>query len=985
MTPRDFIEKWRDASDEHAVAQPHFVDLCRLLGEPDPQTADPAREWFCFERGAKKAGGGSGWADVWRRGCFGWEYKSRGKDLDAAHAQLLRYSGALENPPLLITCDFARFRIHTNWTNAVAEIHEFAHGDLEDAAVRDKLKWAFAEPERLKPAKTRQQLTEDAAGRFAALAERLRGRGHNPQTVAHFVNRLVFCMFAEDVGLLPNAMFTRMLEHAAKAPDDFADLAGELFDKMRTGGRVGFEKVEWFNGGLFDDGAALHLDKRDVAEVLGAARLDWSDIDPSILGTLFERGLDPSKRSQFGAHYTDREKIMLILRPVMVEPLTRAWEAAKAGIATAIEREREARERAARTRNPQASGNATKAANAARAEAERLHAGFIERLRNFRVLDPACGSGNFLYLALRELKDLEHRVNVEAADILGSGVPFPATGPENVLGIELNPYAAELARVSVWIGEIQWMRRNGFEAARNPILRPLDTIENRDAILTPEGAQAAWPAANVIVGNPPFLGSKFLRKGRPATATQPALAGLGDDYVETLFNAYRGSVPASSDLVVYWFYKALELLHCNKIDRIGLVSTKSIAKGRSNEPLKLFITQGSAVIFNAWTNERWIIDGAKVRVSLVCFDRNVSQAPELNGQTVSLIASDLAEVSAHQETYALLQNKGVAFQGVKLNGPFTLSGSEARSMLLEPLNPNGLRNNCVVRRFLENDDVTERMADGWVLDFFDFPEKIQAVCFQRPFKHIEKVAVYRSGLSTSRATEVERLGAFWLMQRPRPRLREKLKHISQVIVTPETSEHRIFAFCEAKFTFSGSLFVIVRDDFASFGILHSTIHEVWSTRQGNRLGEGNQRRYNITKTFETFPFPEGLTPDRPAASYANDPRARRIAEAARRLNERREAWLNPPDLVRREPEVVPGYPDRLIPVDAAAAATLKKRTLTNLYNERPAWLDMAHRDLDRAVAAAYGWEADFDAGALDDDEMLARLFALNQARAGGGA
>ena len=362
----------------------------------------------------------------------------------------------------------ARFRIRTNWTNSVSETHEFTLDDLFDAGTRDKLKWAMSDPGRLQPGETRQTLTERAAATFAMLAQSLRERGHEPQAVAHFVNRLVFCMFAEDVGLLPDNMFTRMLGHARQQPDEFANHARRLFGAMATGGLVGFETVAWFNGGLFDDDTAMPLDKADIETTLKASALDWSEIDPSILGTLFERGLDPDKRSQLGAHYTDRDKIMQIIEPVVIRPWLAEWETAKARIAASLEGESAARSTAAQTRR--------------RREAERLLGEFLKRLRAFTVLDPACGSGNFLYLALQALKDLEHRVQLEA-EALGLERGFPETGPANVKGIEINPYAAELARVSVWIGEIQWMRRNGFAGSRDPILKPLDTIECRDAVL----------------------------------------------------------------------------------------------------------------------------------------------------------------------------------------------------------------------------------------------------------------------------------------------------------------------------------------------------------------------------------------------------------------------------------------------------------------------------------------------------------------------
>ncbi len=472
MTPGEFITKWKAVElKERSAAQSHFNDLCRMLDEPGPTDADPTGECYCFEKGATKSTGGEGWADVWKRDHFGWEYKGKRKDLNAAFAQLQQYALALEHPPLLVVSDLDRFRIHTNWTNSVSEVHEFALDDLRDATIRQKLKWVLSDPDKLKPGKTRQALTEQAAGEFAELAQRLRDKGHKSEAVAHFINRLVFCMFAEDVDLLPNKMFRRMLEHALGRPDEFQSVASDLFRAMKAGGRIGFERVAWFNGGLFDDDAALPLAKEEITLTLRAANLDWAEIDPSIFGTLFERGLDPDKRSQLGAHYTDRDKIMLIVEPVITRPLRAEWELTKTAIV-----EHMAGVVAARERRPTKQSEARRVyATARRAEEAGLRAarsafqGYLERLRTFRVLDPACGSGNFLYLALLALKDLEHRANIEA-EVIGLERVAPAIGPECVLGIEINPYAAELARVTVWIGEIQWMRRNGFDVSRNPIL-----------------------------------------------------------------------------------------------------------------------------------------------------------------------------------------------------------------------------------------------------------------------------------------------------------------------------------------------------------------------------------------------------------------------------------------------------------------------------------------------------------------------------------
>ena len=346
-------------------------------------------------------------------------------------------------------------------------------------------------------------------------------------------------------------------------------------------GRVIFEDVDWFNGGLFEDDAALPLDKSQIETTLKASTLDWSSIDPSILGTLFERGLDPDKRSQLGAHYTDRDKIMRIIDPVIVRPWLVEWTSEKARIASSLERANAAKSKAVATRH--------------RRQAKNLLGTFLERLRNFTVLDPACGSGNFLYLGLHALHDLEHRVQLEA-EAMGLERAFLSVGPANVKGIEINAYAAELARVSVWIGEIQWMRRNGFTGLRKPILDPLETIECRDAILTPEGAESEWPDADVVIGNPPFLGGKLL------------IENLGEDYVSTLFDVYDDRVPRQADLVCYWFVKAGDCIGSGSSKRVGLVATNSIRGGANRRALQRATEHRP--IFDAWSDEPWVIDGA---------------------------------------------------------------------------------------------------------------------------------------------------------------------------------------------------------------------------------------------------------------------------------------------------------------------------------------------------------------------------------------
>lgn len=950
MTPHEFIAKWRNVElKERTASQSHFLDLCKLLGIDDPVSADPKGDWFTFEKGATKTSGGEGWADVWRKGCFAWEYKGRMASLDKAFAQLLHYSIALESPPLLIVSDMERIRIHTNWTNTVQQVHEIALDDLADAGKRDLLRNCFLDPEALRPAKTRQMLTEDAAREFAMLAQRLRDRDHEPHTVAHFVNRLVFCMFAEDVRLLPNSMFTRMLEASRSDPSQFALHAQTLFAAMKSGGMVGFERVDWFNGGLFDDDTALPLQLDDIDNLLAAARLDWSEIDPSILGTLFERGLDPDKRSQLGAHYTDRDKIMQIVRPVVVEPLQREWATAREGIEVAMAKA-DAAKGAAKTR--------------AQADAARIMAAFRERLAGFRVLDPACGSGNFLYLSLLALKDIEHRAGLEAEQ-LGLPREFPRIGPENVLGIELNPYAAELARVSVWIGEIQWMRRNGFDASRNPILRTLDTIEQRNAIVNDDGTASAWPDAEAILGNPPYLGAKLMKRRLGVTET------------EAIRSIYDGRLPGFTDLVCYWFENARDMIETGRAKRAGFVATNSIRKN-TNLPVMQRIVATTRV-FDAWPEQKWTIEGAAVDVSLICFG-DADQPTMLNGLAVDTVNPDLTTGLNLTLAGPLRENADGAFLGIQKSGPFDVTGDTARAWLREPTNPNGRSNSAILKPYWNGDDVTGRPRDCWFIDLPLGLAEGEAAAFASAFNHLA-ITPDGDGKTVKQLREelADRAGPrWWEPHWPRPEMRSRIGGLDRYLVTPETAQHRLFVWLRLPILPDKNLIVIPRDDDTTFGILHSRVHELWSLRKGSDLQD--RPRYTHTSTFATFPFPAGLAPNIPAVAYAADPRAVSIASAARHLNELRENWLNPPDLVRREPEVVPGYPDRIIPVDAASAKELAKRTLTNLYNQRPAWLHHAHRTLDEAVADAYGWGDDFRAGILTDDEILTRLFALNQQR-----
>lgn len=971
MDSSGFIRKWKKSElKESSAAQSHFNDLCDILGVEKPTDVDAVGDTYCFEKGATKSTGGNGFADVWKKGCFGWEYKGPKANLEAAYAQLQRYAVALENPPLLIVSDTKKIIIRTNWTNTVSETHEIALTDLVDGAKRDLLRNCFVNPSALKPKRTRDELTREAADEFSALAQRLRDHGHDAETVAHFVNRMVFCMFAEDVNLLPNKMFERAITHAKQEPEKATEFLTTLFGAMVKGGPVGFERVPHFNGGLFEDDKTLPLDREDIDLVLAAAKMNWADIDPSILGTLFERGLDPSKRSQLGAHYTDRDKIMMIIRPVIIDPLEAEWSEIFPQLETYLASELVIREQAAKTRAAAKSGALTRKANDARKAAEKLHSNFIERLAKFRVLDPACGSGNFLYLALKALKDIEHRANVEA-EALGLARGFPRVGPEAVKGIEINPYAAELARVSIWIGEIQWMRENGFDTNRNPILKPLDNIECRDAILNADGSETNWPEASVIIGNPPFLGAKLMKRY------------LGENETVRIRKAFKGRLAGFTDLVCYWFEKAQAQIIAGEAELAGLVATNSIAKN-TNLPVLKRICE-NLEIFDAHSDEPWIVDGASVRVALIAFGTKTEDDSEkyLNGEEVDHINADLTTGLDVTCAKVLSENKGVGFVGIQKSGPFDIPGHLAREWLQMPLNPNGKSNKEVLRPTSNGSDMVSKRRDVWLIDFPRELSRSEASLWEAPFEYLLN-ARDEKGRTLKQLREQHGLQSaidrWWEHWRPRPEMRAAISKLNRYIATPMTSEHRVFTYYELPLIVDNNTIVIARDDDTAFGILHSSFHEVWSTQIGNRMGVGNQRRYNPATIFETFPFPEGLSPNVNATDYLDDSRAQTIATAASKLNELREKWLSPPDIVKLVSEVVDGYPDRVLPVDGNAATVLKKRTLTNLYNERPAWLDYAHYELDRAVANAYGWQKSFDAGDLTNDEILKRLFELNQKR-----
>jgi type II restriction/modification system DNA methylase subunit YeeA len=926
LTVPEFVARWqRSTLKERAAAQPHFIDLCEVLGERTPTEADQEGSTYTFEKGVKKTSGGDGFADVWMRGHFAWEYKGKHKGLNEAYQQLLQYREDLENPPLLVVCDLERFEVHTNYTNTQKQVYAFDLADLipnqPTATCKlspfEVLRAVFTDPGRLKPGQTTDEVTEAAAAQFSRLAESLRSRGVPSERAAHFLMRLLFCLFSEDIGLLPDKLFSRLVESNLERPAEFTKRLKQLFSAMAgEESSFGEHDIPYFDGGLFSDDEAYDLTRNDLAVLALSAVLDWSSIEPAIFGTLFERSLDPDKRSQLGAHYTSEADIRLIVEPVLMEPLLRRWAEVEQKAAAIIER----------------SGTLQKAGQTkSRKALTDLLMGFTVELSNVRVLDPACGSGNFLYVALKQILDLEKKVSVFAATNGLSGL-LPRTSPEQLYGIETNVYAQELASVVVWIGYIQWQHDNGFNFGSHPILKPLTNIKRMDAVLDydEKGSprEPEWPDADVIIGNPPFLGDKKMREG------------LGDKYVDDLRKLYEGRVPGDADLVTFWYERAREQIQSGKSKRAGLLATNSITM-MGNRPVLQRVKE-TGDIFMAWSDRPWILDGAAVRVSMIGFDDGSQKERQLDGVAVTVINSDLTSTADVTQAKVLAADEHLCFLGVMKSGPFDITAETAKEMLEAPLNPNGRPNSDVVRSRLGAKDITARPSNSWIIDFGVNMPQHDAALYQFPFEHVLKhVKPVRDEARRKRTRE-----RWWIHGEARPGLRKAIKNLKRCIVTPEVAKHRIFIWMDTSVVPDHTCHVIARDDDYMIGVLQSRVHQTWTLAQCSWMGVGNDPRYSSSRTFETFPFPWP-----PGKEPKEDAHVEAIAAAARELVKKRDDWVNPPD---------------------ASAAELKKRTLTNLYNENPTWLRNAHRTLDQAVYAAYGWPND-----PTDEEILTRLLQLN--------
>lgn len=914
MQPREFKEKWGRASanlSERAAYQEHWRDLCALLGERTP-SSDATGQDYAFEKHVKKAGTGeTGYADVFLRDRFIVEYKARGKSLGNALQQALLYARELDNPPLLVVSDLETIEIHTNFTGASRTVRLTLNDIADDAPVGgdftalSALRALFHDPDRFNPRYLRERVTQDATAKVGEVAQALTTRGAAPGHAEHFLMRLVFAMFAEDVGLLPKGLLTKILTRSREHPDRSQGYFQDLFSAMRSGGEFWGEDIRHFNGGLFDDQSAFALSRDDADQLLLAAKLDWSAVEPAIFGTLFEHSLNPDVRAMRGAHYTAVPEIVRLTEPVIVQPLRREWADVK-----------ENAEQAAKRRG-------------GKTEALAMIKAFHARLGQIRVLDPACGSGNFLVVALGQLLDLEHEIRTVAFE-LGEG-PFavpPLVHPRQFLGIEIEEIAHELASVTVWIAFFQWKAAHGGEW-ETPVLQQLDSIQCRDALLTPDWTESLWPDADFIVGNPPFMGDKAMYER------------LTPEYTIALRGVYGDRLPGQSDLVCYWVEKAREAVVEGRTQRAGFVTTNSIRTGRNRAVLEKIGETGN--IFMAWPDEPWLQDDAAVRVSIFAFDAGQEEDRHLNGEPVSTITPSLTMGVDITRAQRLAENAGQAFIGGMKKGSFDIPGDVARNWL-NLTNDAGVSNQEVLFPWINGMDIARRSSDRWIIDFGERSETA-AQQYVMPFAHVlQHVKPARAEVANVKERE-----RWWQHGRTAPELRRAIAGLPRFIGIPRLAKHLLPVWLRQPLVIDGQVVVVARDDDFTFGVLASSIHRTWAHALGSFMGVGNDLRYTPSTCYETFPFPQPTMEHRLAIEQA----ARDVVAARKDL------------LTSDESETLTGL------YNAVEQWQLNKDTLHSV-----APLALAHNRLDQAVAGAYSWP-----WPLGTEDILTRLLRLNQIRA----
>ncbi|RTR21872.1 class I SAM-dependent DNA methyltransferase [Deinococcus radiophilus] len=836
-------------------------------------------------------------------------------------------------------------RIHTNFTGTQKHVEEYDLDDLLSEQKRQRLRLLWTDPQAFNPAHTIELATVAAVESLARISDVLKAKGEDPEETAHFLIRVMFTLFAEDVGLLPEATFGRLLGAAKKHPEDFPEMCRELFGAMKVGRTTMQGRIPYINGGVFEATHAPALDLKAINLLHDASKRNWSQIDPTIFGTLFELVIDPGKRWQLGAHYTPLADILDVVEPVVFRPLREEWETVRSEIQPLLHDIEKNRAASGDLFTQQAATETLTGEVVGRLSA------FQQRLAGVTVMDPAMGSGNFLYVTLRLLLDLELEVRETVRAVTLDLLPAPQVSPAQLLGMEVNPYAHEIAGMVLHIGYLQWMREHGEKREVSPVLRSLPGLTHCDAVMDGEEARP-WPAAEFITGNPPFLGYSPMREQ------------LGGGYVDRLRRAYAGKVPGQSDFVCYFFEQARENVEQGRTRRVGLIATNSISMGENARVLERITQTGS--IFAAWPDRAWIQSGAAVRTAIVMFDGGEEQDRALlhhEGDErdpkrrvtvrteVNTLHADLRSGPDLRSATALRSNAGRSFIGVIPGSKhFLLTKQDAQNIRNLP-NPDGRDNSAVIRPFKVGKDVNGHDAERFIIDFSGLSAE-EAAAYDQPMSIVRTLVKPQKDKMNR---DINRRN-WWRFNEERPGMRQAIKALSRFIVTSIVSEHRFFVFLGADVVPGNKLAVIASESYLDFGILNSRPHVLWAERKGSTHGVAGDLSYTPSTCFETFPFPD---PDRAQAQA--------IEQAARHLEAMRAHLLS------------------------KRGGHGKPLTMTGIYNRLEAYrntgteeitgtaaLARAHDTLDAAVAAAYGWP-----WPLGDAEVLEQLLAENLKRAQG--
>ncbi|WP_413892154.1 class I SAM-dependent DNA methyltransferase [Candidatus Skiveiella danica] len=1113
---RDFIARWRGVTaSELSTSQSFVIQLCELLGVEAPHPTP--EQSYMFERPITFTHGdgstSAGRIDCYRRGHFVWESKklkdgerqaaagSRRFDdaLLRARTQAENYARALPaaegRPPFVVVVDVGHvIELYAEFTRSGATYtpfpdprsHRIRLEQLADSAIRKRLKALWTDPLSLDPSRASARVTREVAAELAELAKSLEAAGHTPHHVAGFLTRCLFSMFAEDVGLLPKSgpeglgSFVHLLRQHREQPATLAQMLKIFWAGMDAGGfnAAIAADVLRFNGKLFKgsaaDGYVLPLSTAQIDGLLRAGRANWTEVEPAIFGTLLERALDPTERHALGAHYTPRAYVERLVLPTVVEPLRADWANAQAAAhmlaREAAELEANPPKRTAGTTH--ATFDSRQLAKETKVlvdherkvrdkwrEAQQEIRRYHHQLCTARVLDPACGSGNFLYVTLEHLKRLEGEVLNQLGE-LGEHSGVLADGEtvtlKQFLGIELNPRAAAVAELVLWIGWLQWhVRTQGSQSVAEPVVHDYGNIENRDAVLAYDRAELAtdesgqvitrwdgttfkkhpvtgedvpdeaaqvpqwryvnprpaeWPAADFIVGNPPFIGAGPMR------------AALGDGYVEAL-RATWTDVPESADFVMYWWHHAAWLVRSGAARRFGFITTNSlrqtfnrrvvqaaldgvpvkagglVAAGAGHAGgLMLPNAQKSAPgtprpglqalsLIYAIPDHPWVdsANGAAVRIAMtvgvagegegrlltVCDEREGGdgEVAVRLAEARGLLHADLRRGANVAAARALLANAGVSSPGVKLHGAgFIVSREEAGELGLGTV--PGLERH--VREYRNGRDLMASPRDVLVIDLFGLNADEVRVRFPAVFQWVvERVKPERDAKANTK-DGAGYAAQWWLFGKPRQEMRRQLAGLHRYIATVETAKHRTFQFLDASVLPDNMLIAIATDDGAWLGVLSSQVHVEWALAAGGTLED--RPRYNKSVCFETFPFPSddtGLTPDL----------TERIRHLAEQLDAHRKARQ-----AAFESVTLTGLYNVLDKLRRGEALSPKEKVLHE--QGLVSVLRSLHDELDAAVLAAYGWSdlgpvpwADEAARAAWTEAVLERLVALNARRA----